>query len=97
MQRSCGSYLPKSNLFRWCPRVREIILKFVSHLAQTNSKNLLNFFRTTLRYDEVPADMRTECDDRRQELIENVSNVDEALGELFLGKYMSRSSGKLIF
>uniref|UniRef100_A0A1B6EF77 Elongation factor G, mitochondrial n=1 Tax=Clastoptera arizonana TaxID=38151 RepID=A0A1B6EF77_9HEMI len=34
--------------------------------------------------DEVPKDMRSETDDRRQELIENVSNVDEILGELFL-------------
>jgi hypothetical protein len=30
--------------------------------------------------------MRTESEDRRQELIEYVSNVDEKLGEMFLGK-----------
>ena len=30
--------------------------------------------------------MRAETEDRRQELIENVSNVDEILGEIFLGK-----------
>ena len=30
--------------------------------------------------------MRTESEDRRQELIEHVSNVDEILGEMFLGE-----------
>jgi len=30
--------------------------------------------------------MRTESEDRREELIEHVSNVDEILGEMFLGK-----------
>lgn len=37
-----------------------------------------------LRYDEIPKDMRAESVDRRQELIEHLSNVDETLGELFL-------------
>ncbi|XP_011192214.2 elongation factor G, mitochondrial [Zeugodacus cucurbitae] len=37
-----------------------------------------------LRYDEIPQDMRAESVDRRQELIEHLSNVDETLGELFL-------------
>ena len=32
--------------------------------------------------------MRAETEDRRQELIENVSNVDEILGEIFLGKIL---------
>ncbi|PSN32795.1 Elongation factor G [Blattella germanica] len=34
--------------------------------------------------DEIPGDMRAESEDRRQELIEHVSNVDEILGEMFL-------------
>ncbi|XP_011214703.1 elongation factor G, mitochondrial [Bactrocera dorsalis] len=37
-----------------------------------------------LRYDEIPKDMRAESVDRRQELIEHLSNVDDKLGELFL-------------
>lgn len=37
-----------------------------------------------VRADEIPKDMRTECNDRRQELIENLTNVDETLGEMFL-------------
>lgn len=28
--------------------------------------------------------MRSETNDRRQELVENVSNVDDLLGEMFL-------------
>uniref|UniRef100_T1JNY2 Elongation factor G, mitochondrial n=1 Tax=Strigamia maritima TaxID=126957 RepID=T1JNY2_STRMM len=41
-------------------------------------------FGETIRYDEVPANMRAETDDKRQELIEHVTNVDETLGEMFL-------------
>lgn len=41
-------------------------------------------FGMQIRRDEVPQDMRTEVKERRQELIEHVSNVDEPLGELFL-------------
>lgn len=41
-------------------------------------------FGTVVREDEIPSNMRTEADERRQELIEHVSNVDETLGELFL-------------
>ncbi|XP_064615091.1 elongation factor G, mitochondrial-like isoform X2 [Liolophura sinensis] len=33
---------------------------------------------------EVPSDMVSEVEDRRQELIEHVANVDETLGEMFL-------------
>lgn len=38
----------------------------------------------TVRYDEIPSDMRTECSERRHELIEHLSNVDDHLGEMFL-------------
>ncbi|XP_060666212.1 LOW QUALITY PROTEIN: elongation factor G, mitochondrial [Drosophila nasuta] len=37
-----------------------------------------------IRLDEIPQDMRVESDERRQELIEHLSNADETLGELFL-------------
>eukprot|EP00112_Aurelia_sp_Birch-Aquarium-sp1_P011360 Seg2389.5 transcript_id=Seg2389.5/GoldUCD/mRNA.D3Y31 product="Elongation factor G mitochondrial" protein_id=Seg2389.5/GoldUCD/D3Y31 len=37
-----------------------------------------------LRRDEVPQDMRAQCEDKRAELIEAVANVDEMLGEIFL-------------
>nr|XP_013812937.1 PREDICTED: elongation factor G, mitochondrial [Apteryx mantelli mantelli] len=38
----------------------------------------------TLRYDEIPAEFRTEAAERRRELIECVANSDDQLGELFL-------------
>nr|XP_022914359.1 elongation factor G, mitochondrial [Onthophagus taurus] len=38
----------------------------------------------TLRYDEIPQEMRSECSDRRHELIEHLSNADDHLGEMFL-------------
>lgn len=37
-----------------------------------------------IRYDEIPADLRAEAADRRQELVECVANADEILGEMFL-------------
>ncbi|CAH0603413.1 unnamed protein product [Chrysodeixis includens] len=37
-----------------------------------------------IRYDEVPQDRRAEVKERRHELIEHLSNVDETLGEIFL-------------
>ncbi|XP_037533445.1 elongation factor G, mitochondrial [Nematolebias whitei] len=41
-------------------------------------------FGQNIRYDEIPADFRAEAADRKQELVECVSNADEALGEMFL-------------
>lgn len=41
-------------------------------------------FGLKIRADEVPQDMRVEVDERRQELVEHLSNVDETFGELFL-------------
>jgi len=58
------------------------------YIYVTNYKSFfLKQFSTSIRYDEIPSDMRSESHDRRQELIEHVSNVDEVLGEIFLGKY----------
>ncbi|GLV37897.1 mitochondrial translation elongation factor G 1 [Carabus blaptoides fortunei] len=39
-----------------------------------------------IREVEIPSEMRTESEDRRQELIEHVSNVDDVLGEIFLAE-----------
>ncbi|OXB69731.1 UNVERIFIED_CONTAM: hypothetical protein H355_000247 [Colinus virginianus] len=38
----------------------------------------------TVRYDEIPAELRAEAAERRSELIECVANSDDHLGELFL-------------
>ena len=45
---------------------------------------ILDFFSEKVRTDEITSDMRAEAKDRRQELIESLSNVDETLGEMFL-------------
>lgn len=39
-----------------------------------------------VREDEIPADMRAEAKDRKQELIEHLSNVDNRLGEMYLNE-----------
>lgn len=41
-------------------------------------------FGLQIREDQVPSDMEAEVKDRRQEMIEHLSNADEILGELFL-------------
>ncbi|CAG9121464.1 hypothetical protein JYU34_002824 [Plutella xylostella] len=41
-------------------------------------------FGDKIRYDEVPQDRRAEAQEKRHELIEHLSNVDEPLGEMFL-------------
>ncbi|XP_063245076.1 elongation factor G, mitochondrial [Bacillus rossius redtenbacheri] len=59
----------------------------VSGLVDLIDRKALYFegdFGETVREDEVPKVMRSECEDRRQELIEHVSNVDDVLGEMFL-------------
>lgn len=37
-----------------------------------------------VREDEIPQNMRVESAERRHELIEHLSNADDALGEMFL-------------
>ncbi|KOC68096.1 Elongation factor G, mitochondrial [Habropoda laboriosa] len=39
-----------------------------------------------IKEDEIPSDMRAEAKDKRQELIEQLSNVDEKLGEMYLNE-----------
>ncbi|XP_014215435.1 elongation factor G, mitochondrial isoform X2 [Copidosoma floridanum] len=41
-------------------------------------------FGEVIRKDEVPQNMKSDVEARRQELIEHLSNVDDALGEAFL-------------
>lgn len=41
-------------------------------------------FGNNVIIDEIPTDMRVEASEKRHELIEHVSNVDETLGDLFL-------------
>nr|NVI74812.1 iconoclast [Cucujiformia] len=41
-------------------------------------------FGDNIRLDEIPKEMRAECEEKRDELIEYLSNADEKLGELYL-------------
>ncbi|XP_073988418.1 mitochondrial translation elongation factor G 1 isoform X2 [Rhodnius prolixus] len=41
-------------------------------------------FGEIVTVDEVPVDMRSQTEEKRQELIEHLSNVDDTLGEIFL-------------
>ncbi|XP_056329299.1 elongation factor G, mitochondrial [Danio aesculapii] len=41
-------------------------------------------FGESVRYEDIPLEMRSEAADRRQELVECVANADETLGEMFL-------------
>ena len=43
--------------------------------------------RETVRYGDVPPELRAESEDFRAELIEHVANVDEELGMMFLGEW----------
>ncbi|XP_020286327.1 elongation factor G, mitochondrial [Pseudomyrmex gracilis] len=43
-------------------------------------------FGEIVREDEIPKDMNAEVNEKRQELIENLSNEDETLGELYLNE-----------
>ena len=40
----------------------------------------------TVREDEIPAEFRSIAEEKRQELIESVTNGDDILGELFLAE-----------
>nr|NVI74798.1 iconoclast [Cucujiformia] len=41
-------------------------------------------FGETLKYDQIPKEFVAESNDRKHELIEHLSNVDEKIGELYL-------------
>ncbi|EFN88862.1 Probable elongation factor G, mitochondrial [Harpegnathos saltator] len=43
-------------------------------------------FGEIVREDEIPKDMNTEVNEKRQELIEHLSNVDDVLGDLYLNE-----------
>lgn len=56
----------------------------------------LFLYRNTIHEDEIPKDMRAESDERRMELIEHLSNVDDTIGEMFLGKLRLGSAVAMI-
>nr|XP_057935236.1 elongation factor G, mitochondrial [Doryrhamphus excisus] len=59
-------------------------MKGIIDLVEERSVYFEGPFGQVIRYDEIPADYRSEAADRRQELFECVANADETLGEMFL-------------
>ncbi|XP_068173979.1 elongation factor G, mitochondrial [Antennarius striatus] len=66
------------------PMGLESNLRGIIDLIEERSVYFDGPFGQNIRYDEIPADFRAEAADRRQELVECVSNADEMLGEMFL-------------
>lgn len=58
--------------------------KGIVDIVQNKALYFEGDFGLKIREDEIPQDMRSEVQERRQELVEHLSNVDETLGELFL-------------
>ncbi|XP_067898253.1 elongation factor G, mitochondrial [Heterodontus francisci] len=59
-------------------------LKGIIDLIEERAVYFDGQFGQNVKYDDIPAELRVEAADRRQELIECVANVDELLGEMFL-------------
>nr|XP_023673916.1 elongation factor G, mitochondrial [Paramormyrops kingsleyae] len=59
-------------------------LRGIVDLVEERSIYFEGPFGQSVRYDEIPSELRAEARDRRQELVESVANADETLGEMFL-------------
>jgi len=59
-------------------------LKGIIDLIEEKAIYFEGVFGSEMKIDDIPKDMLAEARDRRAELIEAVSNVDETLGELYL-------------
>lgn len=59
-------------------------IKGIVDLIQRKALYFDGNFGENVREDDIPPEMRVEAEERRQELVECVSNVDDILGEMFL-------------
>ena len=70
--------------FLQLPIGRESDTKGLVDLVQERAIYFDGAYGDTLRYEEIPADMRTHAGDARAELVEYLANADETIGEMFL-------------
>lgn len=68
------------------PIGKESETKGIIDLVQQKALYFEGSYGEEIIEDEIPKDMRTEAGDRRQELIEHLTNVDDTLGDLFLNE-----------
>lgn len=70
--------------FLQLPIVRENAVKGIVDLIHNRSIYFNGDYGDDIEYGDVPENMKQSVEEKRQELVEHVSNVDEKLGEMFL-------------
>lgn len=78
------SKLGHNAAFLQLPIGHENSVKGIVDLIHKRSIYFHGDFGDDIEYGEIPDDMKQISEEKRQELIEHVSNVDEKLGEMFL-------------
>ncbi|CAG9536452.1 unnamed protein product [Cercopithifilaria johnstoni] len=67
------------------PIGKEHDFKGIVDLIEEQAVYSEDFYGNTLRKDEIPAELRTQAKDMRQELIEHLANGDDLIAEQWLG------------
>ncbi|XP_025209104.1 elongation factor G, mitochondrial [Melanaphis sacchari] len=78
------SKLGHNAAFLQLPIEHESNIKGIVDLIHMRSIYFNGEFGDNIEYGDIPEDMKKVAEEKRQELIEHVSNVDEKLGEMFL-------------
>ncbi|CAH1713135.1 unnamed protein product [Aphis gossypii] len=78
------SKLGHNAAFLQLPIEHENNIKGIIDLIHMRSIYFNGDFGDDIEYGDIPEDMKKVAEEKRQELIEHVSNVDEQLGEMFL-------------
>lgn len=78
------SKLGHNAAFLQLPIGQESNVKGIVDLIHKRSIYFNGPFGDDIEYGDIPEDMKQLAEEKRQELIEHVSNVDEQLGEMFL-------------
>lgn len=78
------SKLGHNAAFLQLPIEQDNNVKGIVDLIHNRSIYFNGDFGDNIEYGDIPEDMKQMVKDKRQELIEHVSNVDEKLGEMFL-------------